>query len=172
MRAFPYSAATVVLATTLLVLAAQRWHEAAVALPDRIASVDEPSVVLLVQALDCPDRRASMIAWLDRIEAEDPTRAVPVLLGVLDEDSGSLGPTLDALPRLAPEDVSRAARAVMRSGISGTPAVILLDGEGRVLLTDTFATTGPAPRLALAATLLPRVQPPSASGRIHPFDGR
>jgi hypothetical protein len=172
MRAFSLSALILALAAGLLVAAAWRWHEAGAAFPDRIASVDTPSAVLLVQAWDCPDRQAAMVQWVRGIGPGSSAAALPVLLGVLGDEPGFLDPSLEALPRLDPHDVSEMARAVRRSGIPGTPALILLDGEGRVLLTDTFATDGPGPRLALAATLLPTIHPPSASGGPQQFDGR
>jgi hypothetical protein len=174
MRAPSYPALMLALAGILLVMAGWRWHEAAAAHPDRITSLsaDGPSAVLLVQERDCPDRRAAMVAWLRRIEAEDPARALPIFLGVLGGQAGFLDPMLEALPRLDAGNVSRAARAVLRSGIPGTPALVLLDPEGRVLLTDTFATTGPGPRLALAAMLLPRIAPPDPSDGVHELDGR
>jgi hypothetical protein len=82
MRAFSLSALILGLAAALLVAAAWRWHEAGAALPDRIASVDTPSAVLLVQAWDCPDRQAAMVAWLRGVRSGDPGGALPVLLGV------------------------------------------------------------------------------------------
>ncbi len=172
MRALSLSALILGMAAALLVAAAWRWHEAGAALPDRIASIDTPSAVLLVQAWDCPDRQAAMGAWLRGVRSGGQAGALPVLLGVLGDEPGFLDPGLVALPRLDPQNVSRLARAVRRAGIPGTPALIVLDGDGRVLLTDTFATNGPGPRLALAATLLPTIHPPSASGGIHQLDGR
>ena len=172
MRAFSLSALILVLAAALLITAAWRWHEAGAALPDQIASVDTPSAVLLVQAWDCPDRHAAMVEWVKRVGSGGTATTMPLLLAVLGDDTGSLDPSLKALTRLDRHDVSRMARAVRRSGIPGTPALILLDEAGRVLLTDTFATDGPGPRLALAANLLSTVHPPSTSRGIHQLDGR
>jgi hypothetical protein len=172
MRGLSLSNLTIVLAATLLAMAIWRWHSAAVIDPDRVASGGQPAAVLLIQEWDCPDRRAAMAGWLERLRTNVEAEELPVSLAVLDQRTGDLDPILSSLPRMGREDVSRVARAVQRTGIPGTPALILLDGEGRVLLTDTFGTSGAGPRLALAATLLPRILPPSVSTGPRQLEGR
>ena len=172
MRDLSYTMLTLMLAGLLLVMAGWRWHAAAVVGPDRIAAPGQPSAVLLIQEWDCPDRRAAMARWLESVQATPAGSTLPVSLGVLEGEAGNLDTVLEALPRLDRESVSRVARAVQRSGISGTPALILFDEEGRVLLTDTFATTGPGTRLALAAKLLPSIHPPSMTTGTHASEGR
>lgn len=173
MKSLSCSMLTLAAAGALLVTAGWRWHSAAVAMPDHIGSVDRPSAVLLVQERDCPDRRAAMARWLETMRATQAGSGLPVSLAVIRGDAGGLDPVLGSLPRLDGEGVARAARAVRRAGIPGTPALILLDDEGRVLLTDTFAPTGESgPRLALAATLLPEIHPSSDSDGFGELDGR
>ena len=119
---------------------------------------------------------ASQQVWLPAntllMNLEPTASTLPVALAVLDDEAGDLDAVLEALPRLDRRSVSRAARAIQRSGIPGTPALILLDDEGRVLLTDTFATTGPGSRLVLAAKLLPSIHPPSATTGAYDSEGR
>lgn len=172
MRGLSSSNLMLVLAATLVVMTLWRWHSAAVILPDRAGSGGQPAAVLLVQEWDCPDRRAAMASWLKTLRTTMAAEELPVSLAMLDEETGSLDPILASLPRLGRRDVSRVARAVQRAGIPGTPALILLDGEGRVLLTDTFAPGGAGPRLALAATLLPRMLSPLDSTEPRELDGR
>lgn len=172
MRPFSYSTITLLVATILLIMAGRRWHEAAVAQPDRIAGVDPPSAILLVQERDCPDRRAAVAAWLAELRATGGGEALPVYLAALGNETGSLDPRMDELPRLQEVQTSIAERALLRAGLSGTPALLLLDDDGHVLMADTFATTGPGARLALAADLLPAVHSfTTPTGAVEP-DGR
>lgn len=172
MRPFSYSTITMLTAAVLLVMAGRRWHEAAVAQPDRIVGVDPPSAILLVQERDCPDRRAAMAAWLEDLRATRAGETLPVYLAALGNEAGSLDPRMDDLPRLQEVQTSIAARALLRAGLSGTPALLLLDDDGHVLMADTFATSGPGARLALAADLLPTVHSfTTHTGTVEP-DGR
>lgn len=141
-------------ACVFLALSALRWHEAAAAAPDVIAGVDRPSAVLLVQRGDCPERTAAMTRWLAGQSAQGPTRALPISIGVLGDGPGALPAALAGLSRLEEAHTNVAARAVLRAGVPGTPALILLDGNGTVLLVDTFGTNGPGPRIMRAASLL------------------
>lgn len=143
-------------ACMLLTLSAFRWHEAAAAAPDIIAGTDRPSAVLLVQPKDCPDRTAAMTRWLaDRMESGG--QELPVAVGVLGDGPGALPDPLGLLPRLGEADTRVAARAVLRAGIPGTPALILVDVDGAVLLADTFDPRGPGPRIMRAAALFPNI---------------
>lgn len=142
------------LACVLLALSALRWHEAAAAAPDVIAGVDSPSAVLLVQRGDCPERTAAMTRWLAKRAEHGELRRLPISLGVLGEGPGTLPAPLSILSRLEGSDTRTAARAVLRAGIPGTPALILLDGNGTVLFADTFGPHGPGPRIMRAASLL------------------
>ncbi|MDZ7778462.1 MAG: hypothetical protein U5R14_00810 [Gemmatimonadota bacterium] len=171
MHPFSYSTITLAMAGILLGVAGWRWHEAAVVRPDHFPGVDPPAAILVVQERDCPDRRAAMAVWLDDLHASDAGASLPVYLGVLGDDPGLLDPRTDELPRLPSAEASTAARALLRAGLSGTPALIVLDSEGHVLLADTFATTGPGARLALAADLLPAVRPFTGPADVLQPDG-
>lgn len=153
----PLKTAMLLSACLLLTLSALRWHEAAAASPDVIAGIDRPTAVLLVQSRDCPDRTAAMTRWLAERVASDGARELPISLGVLGDGPGTLPDLLAILPRLGEADTRVAARAVLRAGIPGTPALILVDGDGAVLLADTFDPRGPGPRVMRAAALFPSI---------------
>ncbi|MEX2472213.1 MAG: hypothetical protein WEA34_08550 [Gemmatimonadota bacterium] len=159
-------------ACVFLSLSALRWHEAAVAAPDVIAGVERPSAVLLVQPGDCPDRTAAMTRWLVGQGEDGGARALPVSIGVLGDGPGALPDPLAALPRLGETDTRTAARAVLRAGIPGTPALIIVDGNGAVLLADTFEPRGPGPRIMRAAALFPRIAATTPTNRIDNPAGR
>lgn len=153
-------------ACLLLALSALRWHEAAAAAPDVVGGIDRPSAVLLVQPGDCPDRTAAMARWLAQRVASGGTRELPVSVGVLDDGPGALPDPLADLPRLGKADTRAAARAVLRAGIPGTPALILLDGSGAVLLADTFDPRGLGPRMMRAAELFPSIAATAPTNRL------
>lgn len=153
----PLKTAMLLSACLLLTLSAFRWHEAVAAAPDIMGGIDRPSAVLLVQSKDCPDRTAAMTRWLAARMESGETRELPILLGVLGDGSGALPDPLGILPPLGEADTRVAARAVLRAGIPGTPALILVDGDGAVLLADTFDPRGPGPRMMRAAALFPSI---------------
>jgi hypothetical protein len=147
----------------LLALAALRWHEAAAAAPDRIRGAEGAEAVLVIQRGDCPLRRAAMLRWLTDFE-EGASRSADrlVTLAVLGDEPGAVEDRLTSLTRLGWADTRSAARAVLRSGVPGTPAVVLLGPDGSVLLTDTFAPDGHGPRILAAAATLRSVREPAA----------
>lgn len=160
----PLKSTMLLSACMLLTLSAFRWHEAAAAAPDIIGGIDRPSAVLLVQPKDCPDRTAAMTRWLaGRMESGRP-QDIPVAVGVLGDGLGALPDPLGILPRLGEAATRVAARAVLRAGIPGTPALILVDSDGAVLLADTFDPRGPGPRMMRAAALFPSI------AATHPTD--
>lgn len=138
-----------------------RWHGAAVVQTDQLEGVHTPAAVLLVRHDDCPDRRAGMLAWLRGAAPDEALGApLPVFLGVLSEGGGlPLPEPLDEMPRIDGADARRAGRALLRAGVGGTPALVMVDHEGRVLLTESFTQDGPGPRLALTARLAPSLSP-------------
>lgn len=162
----PLKNAMLLSACMLLTLSAFRWHEAAAAAPDVVGGIDRPSAVLLVQPGDCPDRTAAMTRWLAEREADGGAREIPVSVGVLREGPGMLPAPLADLPRLGKADTRVAARAVLRAGIPGTPALILLDGTGAVLLADTFEPRGLGPRMMRAAELFPSIAAVTPTNRL------
>jgi len=173
MNARSYTLTTLATSLALLVSAGWRWHSAATASPDRISLSEGPAAVLLVQERDCPDRLRGLETWLENLrsetaEGEGADTPLPVYLGALDGDGSVQGTLLADLPRLDASQVARATRAVRRSGLPGTPALLLLDADGRVLLTDTFEPSGPGTRTTLAADLIPYLYARGA----HPHDDR
>lgn len=152
-------------AIVLLMVAAWRWHGAGVVAPDRIPGIDAPSAVLLVRADDCPDRRAAMERWAGEV-APATVDGAPVrwMVGSVDGREPGLDPQMEALPRLTPDAAARAARALLRAGLDGTPALLLVDAEGQVIFADHFTPAGPGPRLALAAELVPMLAPEQPAG--------
>lgn len=167
----PMTGLMLLTAGTLLVLSAFRWHEAAAASPDRIRSADGAVAVLVVQAGDCPLRRAAMMAWLSALrDTVSPPGDGSVSLAVLREGTDAPDDRLASLPRLDASDTRTAARVLLRSGVPGTPAVVFLDPGGNVLLADTFSPDGLGPRILAAAEVLGAVAgasdlPPSAPSR-------
>lgn len=166
----PWTLGMLAAAMILIALAGWRWHESAAASPDRIPGVEGPTLLLLVGGGDCPDRRAAMMQWVQSVERKGDPPDLPVAVGVLRSRTRGMDPGLDVelagIPRLDPHGTSRAARAALRAGLEGTPALLLLDGGGRVLLADAFTERGPGPRFALAAGLLAAVASESTS--THP----
>jgi hypothetical protein len=157
----PWTLGMLTAAIILIALAGWRWHEAVAASPDRIPGVEGPSLLLLVGGGDCPDRRAAMMQWVRSVGRTEDPLALPMAVGVLPSRGGGVDPGLDmelaGTPRLDPHGTSRATRAALRAGLEGTPALLLLDDRGRVLLADAFTERGPGPRFALAAGLLAAV---------------
>jgi hypothetical protein len=159
-------------ACLLLSLSALRWHEVAASAPDVIAGIDRPSALLLVQRGDCPDRTAAMTRWIAQRTANGGTAALPVSVGVLGEGPGSLPEPLEPLPRLGKDETRIAARAVLRAGIPGTPALIVVDENGGVLLADTFDPRGPGPRMMRAAALFPSITATTPTNGTTPTPAR
>ena len=158
-------------AGVLLAVAAFRWHEAAAAAPDRIRGADGSSAVLVVQTGDCPLRRAAMMRWLVAFqETVSGSASAPVSLAVLRDGPGAVDDRLTSLPRLGASDTRSAARAVLRAGVPGTPAVVLLDPDGDVLLADTFAPDGVGSRFLAASSLLREVTRPDLPPSSMPRD--
>ncbi len=129
-------------ALTLLGLTAWQWHQADVARPGRIDGVEEPTAILLLQAGDCPDRRAAVLRWLEeRSERTDSSR-LALMVGYLAGGQASPDGPVARLPRLEPDELAAAERALLRAGVEGTPALLLVDATGTVVLADHFTTTG------------------------------
>lgn len=148
------------LAIILLLVAAWRWHGAGVVEPDHIPGIDAPTAVLLVRADDCPDRRSAMERWAAEARAAS-IGGPPVrwMVAVVDAAEPRLDSGLAALPRLGPDAAARAGRALLRANLDGTPALLLVDGEGQVVFADHFTLSGAGARLALAAELVPMLVP-------------
>ncbi len=148
------------LVAVLVLTAGWRWHRAALDTPLRVIHAEEPSAVLVVQAGDCPDRRAAMEDWLRARAHNGSAGGLPLQLAILtrddraDEETSAagtdtmLGEPLQRLPALPPDEARRAGRALLRTGARGTPAVLILDGAGRPMVASTFTATGPGPGLA------------------------
>ena len=163
------------LGVVLVLTAGWRWYRAALDTPLQVIYAEEPTAVLVVQAGDCPDRRAAMEDWIQARTHDGRVGEMPLQLAILDRDeraqedltgAGSgvlLGESLGRLPALPPDEARRAGRALLRSGARGTPALLLLDGAGRPMLASTFTATGPGPGLAdltaVAQALAPSARP-------------
>lgn len=141
-------------ATVVLVLVAGwRWHTARVTAPLRVSGVETPTAVLVVQEGDCPDRRDALEGWLAERGAagvDGPT----IRLAALDDRAVAAGSSLAATPALERAGTRQAARALIRFGVEGTPALLLLDAAGLPVLGAAFATDGPGSRFDLALRLL------------------
>lgn len=182
----PVSGILTILVAVLSLAAGARWHQGALAAPDRIEVSEGPALLLVLRSDDCPDRRAGLERWLSDLGVDIPLRPPGVPwdrparggrqegkvpgLGLrvvhLSGSPGFLGwPPGEGLPtRVRPVDADlgrRASRALKRAGVRGTPAFLLLDGQGRVMLGEEVTNEGPGPRLALAGRLIPGlVSPP------------
>lgn len=150
-RPTPPTILAVVATGILLALAGWRWHEAEVSAPMAVAELEGPAWVLVVQPGDCPDRRAAVEGWLSALgSAGEGHGPGTVHLAVLEDPGLRLPTALDTLPRLSPAATRRAARAVRRSGASGTPALLLLDADGHPAMALTFEQGGPDAALVQA----------------------
>lgn len=147
----------------LSLISAWRWHQAGANAPLRVADLDGPSAVLVVQTGDCPDRRAALSRWVGEFGLAARAGGITLLAAdvggpgreVADTPATGSGP----LPLLAPAEAKRAARALLRAGAEGTPALLLLDATGHPILAATFTEAGPGPRLRLAAAMMEALIP-------------
>jgi len=149
----------------LFILAGWRWAGALAAAPIQVADVHQPTVVLVAQPGDCPDRRAAMSAWLSLALAEAPRADLQLSLAMLRGGAPPTGPPLAELPALSEKEMSRAERALLRAGVTATPALLLLDAGGVPVMGAAFTETGLEARLVQAvqslAALMPVGEPPS-----------
>ena len=171
--------AGICLLTALLLTSAWRWHQAAADAPLRVTDTKGAAAVVVVQAGDCPDRRAALREWLGARTHALETGELTLHLATVDSSSEGLlgrggagagvpaGSLLESLPTLGDDESRRAGRALLRSGAQGTPALLLLDAAGRPLLATTFTATGPGPGLDDAASTL---QALTSSGQPVPTD--
>lgn len=154
----PFRTGMILSALMLGSLAGWRWYEAAARAPDRITGLEGGGVVFLVRSDDCPDRRAAMGVWLAREgwsrEGSGPVRAA---VGVVDEGDPLLDDRLSSLPMLGARDVDAAGRALLRQGLAGTPALVVVDENGFVVMVEAFTPKGPGGRLELVAKVAPRI---------------
>ena len=112
-------------ALVLVGLTLWRWHEVDAVRPARIEGVEGPTAILLLQPGDCPDRRAAVLRWLEGRpgrEGTEPLRPPSVL-----------DAPFARLPRLGAGEIPEAERALLRAGVEGTPALLLVDAEGCLL---------------------------------------
>lgn len=171
----------ILLVAALVLAAGWRWHRAALDTPLRVTHAESPAAVLVVQAGDCPDRRAAMEDWIRARTQGGQAVEFPLRLAILNRDGPDredgagtepralLGESLERLPALPPDQAHRAGRALLRSGARGTPALLLLDGAGRPMLASTFTATGPGPGLADLAAVAQALAPSASPGV---FDSR
>lgn len=138
----------------LLLVAGWKWHDAALTAPVRVGGIDEPTALIVVQEGDCPDRRAALATWIAERASTAADERAPMRLAVLGRGAGIPEPELGALAALPPEHVPDAARALVRFGVEGTPALLLVDASGLPVLGASFATDGPGERLDFALRLL------------------
>jgi hypothetical protein len=175
MRGFS-GAVLVSVALALTAAAGWKWHSAALMEPDRMQGWGTPTLVLVLQEGDCPDRRAGLARWLEEIGTEegragDAAEGPRLALAFLRGDPESVEPGLRGVEPVDPGQARNAARALGRAGVTGTPGFVLVDEEGRVLLAEEIDEYGPGRRLDLAVRaaghLLPRAP---ASRPVPPVD--
>jgi hypothetical protein len=176
MRGFP-GGVMVSLALALTAAAGWKWHSAALMEPDRMQGWGTPTLVLVLQEDDCPDRRAGLARWLEGIRTEegragDADEGPRLALAFLRGDPESVEPGLREMEPVGPGETRKAARALGRAGVTGTPGFVLVDGEGRVLLADEIDEDGPGRRLALAARAAGHLLPPAPAPSIELDPGR
>lgn len=157
---------TLLLVATLTLAGVWRWHQAGANAPLKVAEVDGPTAVLIIQDGDCPDRRAAMTRWLEQVGRAAPGDDLRLRVAAVGPRGRGItrlegiGP-LD-LPSLDAREAERAGRALLRSPARGTPALLLLDGEGHPMFAATFTQTGPGPRLEVARAMILALTPQGA----------
>ncbi len=168
MRGFP-GGVLVCVGLALTATAGWKWHSAALMEPDRLQGWGTPTLVLVLQEGDCPDRRAGLARWLEEIGTEegrvgDAAEGPRLALALLRGDPETIEPGLRGMEPVDPDQTRKAARALGRAGVTGTPGFILVDEEGRVLLAEEVDEDGPGRRLGLtvraAGHLLPQAPAP------------
>lgn len=147
----------------VLLLASMAWrgHRAAVDAP---VSVVVPgavggALVLAIQEADCPDRSRSMAEWV-RTHSEALAReGIGLKVAVVGREStqptGPPDTTLPELPVLESDASARVGRSLLRMGVPGTPALLLLDSRGLPVLAGSFSPEGPGSGLELASRFGP-----------------
>lgn len=143
-----------VVAAALFLGAGWRWAGALTTEPASVTGVDGPAVVLVAQAGDCPERTAAMHRWLANARAQQPRGDPSLQVAMLRDESPATNSPLAQLSILAAEDASRVERALLRSGVEATPALLLLDAGGRPVLGAAFTQEGPEPELFEALRFL------------------
>lgn len=120
-----------------------------------LADSSGPTAVLVVQAGDCPDRRAALEGWLNGVQAHGTDRGAPRLQRlVLRGPAPDSGSALADLPDVPAQDEGALVKALRRSGTPGTPALVLFDERGHPLFAGGFQVDGPPAGLAPAARVL------------------
>ncbi len=185
----PTAQVLMILAVVVSMAAGMKWHQGAVASVDQLDLGGVPSLLLVLRADDCPDRRGGMDRWLSSLGMASPQQPSGTSVDPFHPGGGEEGsvPGLDLLVvhlspaggptsgELADGPLSRfrsveadvagpASRALRRAGVSGTPALLLLDGDGRVLLGEEVTEEGPGPRLALAGRIIQGLVAPPTPG--------
>lgn len=116
------------LTPVILALAAWRWHAFQSSRPEAVHQHVGAAAVAVLQFADCPDSRAQA----ERFLALVGERGVPVLTVQLPDRDWLRDPTSGL------QEVRRAwahrglHRALLRSGIEATPALLLVDSRGIV----------------------------------------
>jgi hypothetical protein len=142
----------------LTLMGGWRWHRWESVRPGRVAAGPGGAAVLLLRDDDCPDRRRGMMDWIQAAGWEEGTGGpLPLVVGTLRGGGERLHPGLAGLPRLDRRGAREAQRAALRAGIQGTPALLLVDPSGRVLLAEGFTDAGPGPGLGLIARTVPEL---------------
>lgn len=173
-----------------LALLGLSWMDANGRAPAAFQDLPTGGVILVVQPGDCPDRTTTLERWFTRlapaaVPAPDQGRAesvphqlrpepLPVAVAEMGAQGLSLPPSLtallDGLPRLAPSDANRAARALRTMAVEGSPALLVVDARGRPVLASDFTPTGAVPGLATAVALAAAESIPPTRGNA-PGDG-
>lgn len=117
---------TMTLATAgMLLLSGDRWYGYATGRPDTLPPRGSPEIVLIHQGWDCPDARQAA----ERFQALARARGHPVSSMTIPEGGRSVQETL--LRR-------RLHRAILRTGLSSTPAALVVDEGGTVRFAHPF----------------------------------
>ena len=122
---------TMTLATAgMLLLSGDRWYGYATGRPDTLPARESPEIVLVHQSWDCPDAREAA----ERFQTLAQARGHPVSSVTIPEGGRSLEETL--LRR-------RLHRAILRTGLSSTPAALVVDERGAVRFAHPFRAEEP-----------------------------
>jgi hypothetical protein len=116
--------------------------------------VERAAVVLVVQEGDCIDLRQGMATWATRAAPSLSEAGIGLKVAVLQGDPAvevQLSEAdLGGLPHLVPTAAVRAGRHLQRMGVTGTPALLLVDADGTPVLGSGFEAHGLGPGVELA----------------------
>lgn len=100
----------------MLLMSGERWHSHAASRPDSLPGHGGPRIIAVIQDRDCPDALRSVERFLETARE----RGLPgTTVDITSERTGLAGIFLQR----------RLHRAILRSGLVSTPAVVLLDGD-------------------------------------------